>query len=162
MNAVVTGQRLSLALALALMSSQTLAAPFAQPSRATLDNRNPVVSGMRADRSTAELNLMQIDSSALSVDSDRLELRLATNRSYVVRRSGAIGEAPEILSAELDAQFQEKHSGTRPIVLVANDYVYLDKDMGHPGPLTRLTERSKKLLRRGGSDSNQSDRAAND
>lgn len=89
MKSVVTGQRLSLALALALMSSQTLAAPFAQPSRATLDNRNPVVSGMRADRSTAELNLMQIDSSALSVDSDRLELRLATNRSYVVRRSGA-------------------------------------------------------------------------
>ena len=83
-------------------------------------------------------------------------------RARVDRRSGAVGEAPEILSAELDAQFQEKHSGTRPIVLVANDYVYLDKDMGHPGPLTRLTERSKKLLRRGGSDSNQSDRAAND
>lgn len=89
MMSVPTGQRTALALALALLSGATLAAPFAQQTRATLDNTHPVVSGLRADRSTAALSAMQIDSSALSADSDRLELRLAGNRSVIARRSSA-------------------------------------------------------------------------
>lgn len=89
MNAVVTGQRLSLALALALCSSQTYAAPFAQQSRAAFDNAHPVVAGMRADRSVSALNQMQIDSAALSAESDRLEIQLAGNRTVVARRSGS-------------------------------------------------------------------------
>ena len=89
MKIVHTGHRLALALALALLSSQTLAAPFAQHSRAALDTTHTVVAGLRADRSTAALNLMQIDSSALSADSDRLEIQLAGNRSVLARRSNS-------------------------------------------------------------------------
>ncbi|MBK8067228.1 MAG: peptidyl-Asp metalloendopeptidase [Rhodanobacteraceae bacterium] len=89
MKFVASGQRLSLALALALLSSQTLAAPFAQLGRAPIDAANPVVAALRAERSTAALNLMQIDSSVLSADSDRLEIRLAGNRTVVARRSGS-------------------------------------------------------------------------
>ncbi len=89
MKFVASGQRLSLALALALLSSQTLAAPFAQLGRAPIDAANPVVAALRAERSTAALNLMQIDSSVLSADSDRLEIRLAGNRTVIARRSAS-------------------------------------------------------------------------
>ena len=89
MTTAYTGRRIALAFALALSSAATLAAPFAQPSRAAIDDNNPVVAGYRAEASTAALTLMQLDSSLLAVDSQRVEFVLAGNRTVVALRSSS-------------------------------------------------------------------------
>ncbi len=87
MTTAVTGQRLTLALALGLFSTSLFAAPFAQPSRAAIDNNNPVVAGFRAEASTEKLTLMQLDSSLLAIDSQRVEIVLSGNRTVVAVRT---------------------------------------------------------------------------
>lgn len=86
MTSAVTGQRFALALALALVSCGAAAAPWAQATRAPLENTDPVVAGLRAEASTAGLTALQIDASQFAIDSERLEIRLDSTRSVIARR----------------------------------------------------------------------------
>ncbi|MFO0945340.1 MAG: polysaccharide biosynthesis/export family protein [Planctomycetota bacterium] len=61
-------------------------------------------------------------------------------RVRVVRPGKTIHAVPEIFAFQLDAELKDRPSGAEPVVLQPNDYVYLEKDKGKPGELTRMTE----------------------
>lgn len=62
------------------------------------------------------------------------------HRVRVVRPSKTIHGVPEIFALQLDRELKDRPTGATPIQLEPNDYVYLEKDNGKPGELTRLTE----------------------
>lgn len=61
-------------------------------------------------------------------------------RVRVVRPGTSIGELPEIFAIQLDAELKDRPTGREPVLLEPNDYVYLERDRGRPGELTKLTE----------------------
>lgn len=61
-------------------------------------------------------------------------------RVRVVRPGKTLQAAPEIFALQLDAELRDRPTGVEPVLLQPNDYVYLEKDVGKPGELTRMTE----------------------
>lgn len=60
-------------------------------------------------------------------------------RVRVVRQGGTIGAIPEIAAVRLDRDLNNR-DGAAPVLLQANDLVYVAKDIGKPGEMTRMTE----------------------
>lgn len=89
MSVARTGRRLSLALTLALCSLGAVAAPLLQPTRAPLNDADSVVAGLRAERSTASLTAMQVDSSALAYDTERFDIILDAKQTITIVKTSA-------------------------------------------------------------------------
>jgi protein involved in polysaccharide export with SLBB domain len=61
-------------------------------------------------------------------------------RVRVVRPGKAIGQLPEIFAFQIDSELKDRPTGREPVLLEPNDYVYLERDRGRPGELTKMTE----------------------
>jgi peptidyl-Asp metalloendopeptidase len=82
-------RRFALAIALSLSASSAIGATLLQPAASALDERDSVVAGLRAERSTSGLTAMQIDSSALAYDTERFDIRLDARQLVSIQRSSA-------------------------------------------------------------------------
>lgn len=61
-------------------------------------------------------------------------------RVRVVRAGKSLEEPTQILATQTDRGHRERNASVRPIRLEPNDYVYLERDVGTPGALTKMTE----------------------
>ena len=89
MRSVFNGRRLALAVSLALCGFAASAATLLQPSRASLDDSDSVIAGLRAERSTASVTAMQLDASALAFDTPQFDIVLGPKQSLSVLRTSA-------------------------------------------------------------------------
>lgn len=90
MNYRHTGWRVALAISLGLSAGAALAAgPLLQPSSLGFRSNDQVVNSLQADRATASLTLMQVDSSALAYDTGSFEIVLGGKRRVNVQRDSA-------------------------------------------------------------------------
>lgn len=85
----VTRGRLALALAVLLGSTAASAATLMQPSRAAANAADPVVAGLRGDRSVAAVDPMQVDVGALAADAASVDLVLPGKGRVTLWRTGA-------------------------------------------------------------------------
>lgn len=61
-------------------------------------------------------------------------------RVRVVRADRELGQDPQIVAVQLDDQGRDRNPTGRAIHLKPNDYVYIERDIGKPGELTKMTE----------------------
>lgn len=92
-----TGRRLALAVALACGSVAANAATLLQPSRAGVDERDSVVAGLRAERSTAAVTAFQVDTAALAYDTQSFGITLGKRQITVLRTSAGYAEDGSLL-----------------------------------------------------------------
>lgn len=61
-------------------------------------------------------------------------------RVRVVRRGSDVDDETQIFAVQTDRNQYLRHPFARPVYLEPNDFVYVERDVGKPGALTRMTE----------------------